>query len=513
MDQSLKKILHKIWDEQQSFDVKFIQRYLGVQKKIDLDELRKEYRNWLGGDRVAFDKAHKLLSQKQRVIVGGYDFEFKPHNWIINTTGPNVTVYVDSCYVDPYGQVTLFGNDGGTYDIGEVISGEEFSTGEMGDVSSDVKYEIKEIVNDQLKDLLLKNCGVQFIPFPDIIYNSKPFDKPLREHILTELSEKYYDEDITKSFELVINKLLNKKYEWFDRIIINKLSYSKDSNYLGINAELFADEDWVGNQWMEHHYSTPIPSGTEDDPISLGDIISGELSKELQGHFKNVFKIITSEKKPKYMSWSWIDVIPVEMNDKKLQESIRRILREETEYGGGIFYHNSDYDIESFKPQLRNRKKSSYLFFSNEPNTFIDRKYTYEVKLKFNPNKIFNSFKFINDYGIKYTLEEHKDEVLDLFENNVDYFIDEWNRMGVDSVNEVMEYFINEGGEDGDMVGLLYYFITKWNDSWAVIETDKFLEFIESKGYYGFVTLEEGLTNIACNDFESIEIMSKRNMW
>ena len=196
-----------------------------------------------------------------------------------------------------------------------------------------------------------------------------------------------------------------------------------------------------------------------------------------------------------------------------LQENIRRILKEETEYGGGIFYHNSDYDIESFKPQLRNRKKSSYLFFSNEPNTFIDRKYTYEVKLKFNPSKIFNSFKFINDYGIKYTLEEHKDEVLDLFENNVDYFIDEWNRMGVDSVNEVMEYFINEGGEDGDMVGLLYYFITKWNDSWAVIETDKFLEFIESKGYYGFVTLEEGLINIACNDFESIEIMSKRNMW
>ena len=334
MDQSLKKILHKIWDEQQSFDVKFIQRYLGVQKKIDLDELRKEYRNWLGGDRVAFDKAHKLLSQKQRVIVGGYDFEFKPHNWIINTTDPNVTVYVDSCYVDPYGQVTLFGNDGVTYDIGEVISGEEFSTGEMGDVSSDVKYEIKEIVNDKLKDLLLKNCGIQLIPFPDIIYNSKPFDKPLREHILTELDEKYYDEDITKSFELVINKLLKKKYEWFDRIIINKLSGPKDSNYLGIVARLFADEDWVGNQWMDHHYSTPIPSGTEDDPISLGDIISGELSKELQDHFKNVFKIITSEKKPKYMSWSWIDVIPVEMNDKNLQE---KILKHRMEVAKSLF--------------------------------------------------------------------------------------------------------------------------------------------------------------------------------
>ena len=102
-----------------------------------------------------------------------------------------------------------------------------------------------------------------------------------------------------------------------------------------------------------------------------------------------------------------------------LQETIRRILREESEYGGGIFYHNSDYNIDLFKPQLRNRKKNSYLFFSNEPNTFIDRKYTYEVKLKFDPNRIFNTFKHINDYGIKYTLDEYKDEVLNLFENNV----------------------------------------------------------------------------------------------
>ena len=145
---------------------------------------------------------------------------------------------------------------------------------------------------------------------------------------MSESLGKYYDEKTTKLFELALNKVLKKKYQWFDRIIINKLSYSKDSNYLGINAELFADEDWVGNQWREYHYSTPIPSETEDTPISLGMIIGGELSKQLQGHFKNVFSIITSEKKPKYMSWSWIDAIPVEMNDKNLQESIRRILRE-----------------------------------------------------------------------------------------------------------------------------------------------------------------------------------------
>jgi len=197
----------------------------------------------------------------------------------------------------------------------------------------------------------------------------------------------------------------------------------------------------------------------------------------------------------------------------KLEQTIRRILREQTESGGGIFYHNSDYDFNSFNTQINKDKKTNYLFFSNEPNTFIDRKYTYKVKLQFDPNKIFNTFKHINDYGIKYTLEDYKDEVLELFEDNLNYFLNEWEKTGVDSINEVMEYYIDGGGDEDDMVGLLYYFLTKFNDSWAIIETNKFLDFIESKGFNGFVTHEEGLINIACKDFKSIEIIGKKEMW
>ena len=196
-----------------------------------------------------------------------------------------------------------------------------------------------------------------------------------------------------------------------------------------------------------------------------------------------------------------------------LEQTIRRILREQTESGGGIFYHNSDYDFSSFNAQIKKDKKTNYLFFSNEPNTFIDRKYTYKVKLQFDPNKIFNTFKHINDYGLKYTLEDYKDEVLDLFEDNLNYFLNEWEKTGVDSINEVMEYYIDAGGDEDDMVGLLYYFLTKFNDSWAILETDKFLDFIESKGFNGFVTHEEGLINIACKDFKSIEIIGKMEMW
>lgn len=198
---------------------------------------------------------------------------------------------------------------------------------------------------------------------------------------MRELSGKYYDENTTKSFELVINKLLKKKYEWFDRIIVNKLSYSKDQDYFGIDAELFADEDWVGDQWREYFYYKPIPSGTKDDPmpsgtkddpIILGDIIGGEFSKELQDYFKTVFVIITSQIRPKYMSYNWIDVKPVEMNTKKLTENISRIksmvISEEEKRS--VFIKTSQPLIDSIYRYLELYIKDGYRKVSNKKRSY-----------------------------------------------------------------------------------------------------------------------------------------------
>ena len=180
---------------------------------------------------------------------------------------------------------------------------------------------------------------------------------------MSELLGKYYDKETTKLFESVINKLLRKKYQWFDRIIINNLSYSKSQNYLGIDADLFADEDWVGNQWREFYYSKPMPSGTEDDPIVLGEMIGDELSKELQDDFKTVFVFITSERRPKYMSHSWIVVKPIEMNDKNLQENILRIkevmfLNEANEEAVQHIQKQIDKKISELKSVMPNSIKS-----------------------------------------------------------------------------------------------------------------------------------------------------------
>jgi len=179
-----------------------------------------------------------------------------------------------------------------------------------------------------------------------------------------------------------------------------------------------------------------------------------------------------------------------------------------------VFYHNSDYDFEKFLPQKKDDKlKRNYLFFSNDRNTFIDRKYTYTVQLRFNSNKIFNCYKHINNFGLKYTLSKYENDIKKMFTKNLDYFYEEWIRVGVDSPDEVLEYFISEGGDENDKVGLLFYFLTKWNDSWVIIETDMFLNYIESKGFTGFVTQEEGLLNLALKDDFNAVIIKKEDMW
>ena len=201
-----------------------------------------------------------------------------------------------------------------------------------------------------------------------------------------------------------------------------------------------------------------------------------------------------------------------------MREQIDRIKNWKQFFNEGInttiFYHNSDYDFEKFSTQKKDDKlKRNYLFFSNERNTFIDRKYTYTVQLTFNSDKIFNCYKHINNFDLKYTLSKYENDIKKMFTKNLDYFYKEWIRAGVDSPNEVLEYFINEGGDENDKVGLLFYFLTKWNDSWVIIESDMFLNYIESKGFTGFVTQEEGLLNLALKDDFNAAIIKKEYMW
>jgi len=181
MDQSLKKILHKIWDKYQVYDESLIDKYLIGSKENNFLEFRKEFRNWLGGNEIVREKVDKYLSQTQRAQYGGYDFEFKPLLWDVNMSDGDMWVEMDSILVDPNGKVTLDGYDGNTYKIGEVRSGKKFT--DEDNISQEIGYEIHEIINEQLVETLVKNFGVELSEFEHLVYDDQAFDKSLQENI------------------------------------------------------------------------------------------------------------------------------------------------------------------------------------------------------------------------------------------------------------------------------------------------------------------------------------------
>jgi hypothetical protein len=158
----------------------------------------------------------EFLSKPKHARVGGYDFDYKPIIWDINVSkNRDMWVELDSSVVDANGKVTLDGYDGNTYDIGEVMDGEEFS-GE-DNMAWEVNDEINDIIRFQLKDLLIKNFGIDLVYYNNLVYDDQAFEKSLKESIRrilkeetepisNDMGEKYYiswDENYGKSFKLV----------------------------------------------------------------------------------------------------------------------------------------------------------------------------------------------------------------------------------------------------------------------------------------------------------------------
>ena len=171
-------------------------------------------------------------------------------------------------------------------------------------------------------------------------------------------------------------------------------------------------------------------------------------------------------------------------------------------FNSNIFYHNSNRnDIIKFeKINNSNTKMSNYAFFSSEPNGFISFKgdnFEYKVSIDIDYNKIFNIYKDKNINGniINSCFNKYENEIIDLLENNLDYFYKNWNDSNTDNPESVSEYYETYLSK----LDLLIKFLTEWNDSWCILETDLFLNFIESKNYIGFLTIEEGIINLALN--------------
>jgi len=153
-------------------------------------------------------------------------------------------------------------------------------------------------------------------------------------------------EKYTKYYNKLLNIVLSEKFEWFKKIELNDIQVGNiyESKNLIPIGKIYVDSIWGYNQWKEYHYDSSFPT---DEEVSFGDIIGGDLSKEIQEQFKLCFSQIIGSLKPKYMCFSWLEMVLVDEDDNTLQESIRRILREETK-GYKIFNPRNPIYMEAW---------------------------------------------------------------------------------------------------------------------------------------------------------------------
>lgn len=325
MDQSLKKILHKIWDKYQVYDEKLIRKFLTGYKELDSIELRNEFRNWFGGDDAVFNKVEEFLSKPKHARVGGYDFDYKPINWDINVSNNHdMWVELDSSVVDANGKVTLDGYDGNTYDIGEVMDGEEFS-GE-DNIPWEVDDEINDIIRLQLKDLLMKNFGIDLVYYNNLVYDDQAFEKSLKESIRRILRE----EDFIPLEDL--NTVIKDYEGGFDVFIMNgdkkigEISFIEEDNpnqYTISDATI--DDEYKGNRI----YPKTIISLFKQKPNII--INSVFRSPEAQKAWIYLLSNLPPNIGKSVKYYKDEDTTLFQLKSRNLQESIRRILREETE--------------------------------------------------------------------------------------------------------------------------------------------------------------------------------------
>jgi len=142
------------------------------------------------------------------------------------------------------------------------------------------------------------------------------------------------------AFNKVLNKKLSQDFPWwFEGIEISRAGMNDGQNYLYMDGNIYVDADWVGTQWRKYNDYKPVPEfGTDYDDYSFSDLIGindGWLDI-LKETILSVFHMIRGGNYPKYLSFSWINVKPVEIkkeedvNDNNfLKEHIRNVIQEE----------------------------------------------------------------------------------------------------------------------------------------------------------------------------------------
>ncbi len=268
--------------------------------------------------------------------------------------------------------------------------------------------------------------------------------------------------ELNESQLRILNKVLNKKLSqnfpwWFEGIEIFRSGMNDNQNYLYMDGNIYVDANWIGTQWNKYNYYRSQPEfGTDNDEYTFSDLIGIDdpWFDNLKEIFLSVFYSIHGVKYPRYLSFSWLMVKPVETKEQMkennfLKEHIRKVIQEEVSRKflkpnekteklildklNKIFSDMNMYHTESYKTRhdiefCKNGKKMMNLALFFEETD--DRRPTSERK--FMESSLFIPKEFVNDI-LNY---------IPIRKNYLIYLIEEWFE------DNFLDDVINEMGRD-----------------------------------------------------------------
>lgn len=236
-----------------------------------------------------------------------------------------------------------------------------------------------------------------------------------------------HNKNLLDTYNHVLNRIMSKEFDWFKRIEI--VNIGKSVKYFNPEGFIYVDADWGGKQWKEYHYSKPI----DMEELSLGDIVGGKLSLEIQKVFKETFSLITGVEIPRYLSYNWLLVrfvdtpeVDDDYEEETLRESIKRVLKEESRLKKSVKAYIEEYGIKDAAELMGktltevvriadipiNNKMAYDLIIENFKNHNLPREYK-DVTASF--NRIVYEFNGILEWQIEFKRENGLTEGLIAF--------------------------------------------------------------------------------------------------
>jgi len=233
-----------------------------------------------------------------------------------------------------------------------------------------------------------------------------------------------------KVFNKVLNKLLSQKFPWwFEGIEISRAGMNDNQKYLYMDGNIYVDADWIGTQWRKYNDYKPVPEfGSDYDDYSFGDLvgINDGWIDQLKESFILVFKSIYGGKSPKYLSFSWLMVKPVETKENNDE----MVIQENTNFNINdiTFFKTSQGSKYVRMPDGRLRRWKSYhqntagedkgLHEWSDMSVFVDPKYGNEA----------SSIEFLMDRGFKVSISKSKNgKMVLLVSDNGQWRVATWN--------------------------------------------------------------------------------------